>query len=119
MKRDLELIRNLLLAYGCYDNTVDLPSSLAKYEYHQQLLLSAGYKRHYYCRGGDERHGLTHEGQEVAAILANDVLWREAKETFAVAGFESVPLQVLLDWMKAKMEAEVNDEEANETGACA
>ena len=101
MKRDLDFLRVLLLSYAGRSIEYEMPDKAA-YQYYQQLLFSAGYKMRYYDSTDEPAFALSHQGWEVADLIADDDLWNKAKEIVAESRLEAVPFEMMLEIIKGE-----------------
>ena len=108
MKRDLNLVRELLLLIEENDGqgALKLPEDYNKkiVAYHLSLLGQAGYVVEKVQWAGDEpiwiTASLTWEGHEFLDSIKNDNIWEKTKEGIKIKGLEvgSVPLEVLKEF---------------------
>lgn len=118
MKRDLDLIRELLL-----DKLLAQPgerSGIQKWtskgysvelvNYHYELICQAGFSN-------GIQGELTFDGQFIACLLSNNGLWSDAVSAMKGASLESLPLSVMVSWMgkEALRRMESTREVCNET----
>jgi hypothetical protein len=115
MKRDMDLIRNILRAVESYDDPYGIDSqtiaiegySEAQISGHIKMLLDGGLLEAKAESGGFQANdsyaglNLTWDGQDFVSITKDDSLWKKAKETIVSSGV-SFTVQSLLVWMKAQ-----------------
>ena len=99
MKRDLELIRVLLLEVEgkatIQPQKLNAPGfSPDQVDYHVDLLIDAGYLNGYRMAGGTLPTVLTWVGHEFLDATRNDTIWQKVKTTLKDRGIEA-PLSVI------------------------
>ncbi len=114
MKRDMDLIREILRAVEASEDSygIDSPTiegySEAQIAYHLRLLVDGGLIEVKEVAGGfqqeDEYIGinLTWDGQDFINVARDDSLWKEAKEAVINSGV-GFTVQSLLAWLKAQV----------------
>lgn len=114
MKRDMELVRDILIQVEEHDSrrpfqlTIEEGSKFTQDEmnYHLQLMINAGLiegKAQSFMGGGVLIHirGLTWQGHDFLDAARNDKVWEKAEETAESKGLDlrSLPLEVVKDFL--------------------
>ncbi|ANU17294.1 hypothetical protein BBI11_09790 [Planococcus maritimus] len=103
MKRDMDLVRELLLLIEAQEDDsqeLKLPPSIDEKvaKYHLKLLEQAGYIKVSRFAVGDNMtwlfSSLTWDGQEFLAAIKNDTVWNRVKQSVKEKG-GSIPFEVL------------------------
>ena len=122
MKRDMELIRNILIAVEMEND----PSEIKGYDadvnkYHQALMMEAGLADGMVSKSIDNNTNtpnavflrkLTWEGHEFLDTVRQDSIWKTVKTEFKDASMETiikVSKQLAEGWAKKKVEALINE----------
>jgi DNA-binding transcriptional regulator GbsR (MarR family) len=105
MKRDMDLVRQILVAVDDATTTQGLRNikiegySKEQISYHVRLLANADFMDAVNFHGDNKDHwiprNLTWEGHELLDTIRNESVWNEAKERFKEQ-FVSMPFQILV-----------------------
>jgi hypothetical protein len=107
VKRDLDLIRTILIAVESGDPKAELPCTQEEFAYHAALLKDAGLIEGAVAldNKGQPRAAhitrLTWTGHEFLDAARNDTVWNAAKDKFLKPG-ASWTFSIVLDWLKGE-----------------
>ncbi|WP_405103037.1 DUF2513 domain-containing protein [Oceanobacillus sp. FSL H7-0719] len=113
MKRDMELVREILLSIEESDNRkeLDIPKEWDRevVAYHLKILDQANFVENKTKWAGDNVFwlyaSLTWDGHEFLDSIKNDNVWHKTKEGIKTKGFElgTVPLEVVKEFAKLQL----------------
>lgn len=113
MKRDMDLVRELLLLIeeSEFGKNLVIPDNWDRkvVAYHLKILDQAGYVENNTHWGGDKPlwffASLTWDGHEFLDSIKNDNIWNKTKEGIKKKGFEigSIPVDVLKEYAKLQL----------------
>lgn len=108
MKRDMELVRKLLITIEESNGheALTLPSDIDKVEvaYHLEIMDQAGFVKNNTKWAGNKPYwiiaSLTWDGHEFLDSVRNESIWNKTKEGIKMKGLElgSIPLEVIKDY---------------------
>jgi hypothetical protein len=108
MKRDMDLIRQILLSTEADENKIDAKFTQEEIAYHASLLKDAGFLDAAIVRGprnqphGCVLQGLTWDGHEFLDAMRDDTLWKRAKEKFIKPG-ASWTAKAIFEYLKLEI----------------